>query len=159
MTSVRMGHGRIGWPLLVWLVAVFAAQVVVVTGKESESTASSSEIPKAEEPAKPVEPAEEEPAFLAAEKQTWGTYYDPKGQFCGQYDCYSIFGFDYEQGSPDEKEIIKRYRRLGRKWHPDKSKHPQAKERFVVSLSFHSRVAKGKSHNGISSDTHCAACM
>lgn len=82
----------------------------------------------------PPKVQEEEPAFLAAEPDQWGTYYDPQQEFCGKYDCYRILGFDYETfGSPDTKEITKRYRRMSRKWHPDKSKHPNAKERFVVS--------------------------
>lgn len=64
----------------------------------------------------------------------WGTYYDPKSIFCGKYDCYGILGFDYESFDkikPDKKIITKRYRALSRYWHPDKSKHPEAKERFV----------------------------
>jgi len=64
----------------------------------------------------------------------WGTYYDPKNIFCGKYDCYGILGFDYEsfeKEKPDKKIITKRYRSLSRHWHPDKSKHPEAKERFV----------------------------
>ena len=66
----------------------------------------------------------------------WGSYYDPKGEFCGKYDCYKILGFDFEEfGSnhPDRKEITQRYRSLSRAWHPDKSKHKNARERFVVS--------------------------
>jgi DnaJ family protein C protein 25 len=62
----------------------------------------------------------------------WGTYHDPKGVFCGKYDCYRILGFDYETfGSPDHKVITQHYRSLSREWHPDKSKHKDAKERFV----------------------------
>lgn len=78
--------------------------------------------------------AKEAPAFNAKEHTDWGTYYDPKSIFCGNFDCYKILGFDFEDyGSPDPKEITKRYRALGREWHPDKSKHKEAKERFVVS--------------------------
>merc|ERR1719464_1384858 len=64
----------------------------------------------------------------------WGTYYDPKNIFCGKYDCYGILGFDYEsfeKEKPTKKLITKRYRALSRYWHPDKSKHKEAKERFV----------------------------
>jgi DnaJ homolog subfamily C member 25 len=54
------------------------------------------------------------------------------GIFCGKYDCYKILGFDYETfGSPEQKIITQHYRTLSRHWHPDKSKHPEAKERFV----------------------------
>jgi len=63
----------------------------------------------------------------------WGTYYDPKNVFCGKFDCYGILGFDYESFAlekPTQKQITKRYRALSRHWHPDKSKHPEAKERF-----------------------------
>jgi DnaJ homolog subfamily C member 25 len=66
--------------------------------------------------------------------EDWGTYYDPKSIFCGDYDCYKILGFDYESFGkikPTTKEITKRYRRLSRVWHPDKSKHKNAKARFV----------------------------
>jgi len=64
----------------------------------------------------------------------WGTYYDPKSIFCGEYDCYGILGFDFESFNnekPTQKMITKRYRSLSRHWHPDKSKHKDAKERFV----------------------------
>mmetsp|Transcript_12265 Transcript_12265/g.28768 ORF Transcript_12265/g.28768 Transcript_12265/m.28768 type:complete len:408 (-) Transcript_12265:263-1486(-) len=63
----------------------------------------------------------------------WGSYYDPKNVFCGKFDCYGILGFDYESFAsekPTQKMITKRYRGLSRHWHPDKSKHPEAKERF-----------------------------
>jgi hypothetical protein len=68
--------------------------------------------------------------------EDWGTYYDPQNIFCGDFDCYKILGFDYESFGkkiPDTKVITKRYRALSREWHPDKSKHKHAKERFVVS--------------------------
>ena len=66
--------------------------------------------------------------------EDWGTYYDPKNIFCGQYDCYKILGFDYEsfgKNHPDTKVITKRFRKLSREWHPDKSSHTNAKEKFV----------------------------
>jgi hypothetical protein len=75
--------------------------------------------------------------FDANDHTDWGTYYDPKGVFCGKYDCYKILGFDFEEFGkqhPDRKEITQRFRSLSRAWHPDKSKHKDAKERFVVSL-------------------------
>jgi DnaJ domain len=74
--------------------------------------------------------------FDATDHTDWGTYYDPKGAFCGNYDCYKILGFDYEEFGkqhPDRKEITQRFRTLSRAWHPDKSKHKDAKDRFVVS--------------------------
>ena len=68
--------------------------------------------------------------------EDWGSYYDPQNIFCGNFDCYKILGFDYETYSyegkvPDRKLITKRYRQLSREWHPDKSKHKHAKQRFV----------------------------
>lgn len=67
--------------------------------------------------------------------EDWGSYYDPKNIFCGPYDCYKILGFDYEtyhaNAKPAKKQITQRYRKLSRAWHPDKSKFPNAKERFV----------------------------
>jgi DnaJ family protein C protein 25 len=66
--------------------------------------------------------------------ENWGTYYDPQNIFCGKFDCYKILGFDFEsfgKKHPDTKVITKRYRALSREWHPDKSKHKDAKNRFV----------------------------
>lgn len=75
--------------------------------------------------------------FNAKEHKNWGTYYDPQNVYCGDYDCYAILGFDYEEfgkTKPDTKEITKRYRSLSRHWHPDKNKAKDAKDRFVVSI-------------------------
>lgn len=72
----------------------------------------------------------------------WGTFYDPKGVFCGDYDCYKILGFDYTTfhvKKPSLKEITQSYRALSRAWHPDKNKRKGAKERFVVSIQIGSR--------------------
>jgi len=78
----------------------------------------------------------------------WGTYYDPKGIFCGEYDCYGILGFDYEKFNnekPTQKIITKRYRALSRHWHPDKSKHKDAKERFVKIARAYEVLTKDES--------------
>jgi len=78
--------------------------------------------------------APEKPKFNAKEHTEWGSYYDPQNVFCGQYDCYAILGFDYENfGQPPLKEITQRYRALSREWHPDKAKtnKKEAKDRFV----------------------------
>ena len=78
--------------------------------------------------------------FNAKDHTDWGSYYDPKNIFCGRYDCYKILGFDYEnygKEKPSTKIITKRYRALSREWHPDKSKHKDAKERFVVRTHHH----------------------
>ena len=75
--------------------------------------------------------------FNAEDHTDWGGYYDPQNVFCGKYDCYKILGFDFEDfgtAKPDTKVITKRYRSLSRVWHPDKSKHKDAKERFVVRM-------------------------
>lgn len=67
-------------------------------------------------------------------EKNWGTYYDPKGVFCGDYDCFKILGFCYEDWGktpPTTKEITQSYRRMGRVWHPDKNTMTGAKERFV----------------------------
>jgi len=66
----------------------------------------------------------------------WGTFYDPKGEFCGDYDCYKILGFNYEDyidspRGPPMKEITKNYRALSREWHPDKNQARGADEIFV----------------------------
>lgn len=99
-----------------------------VSAQEADTTTRDAGANQSDEPRVP----EDEPEFLKADPAQWGTYYDPQQEFCGQYDCYRILGFDFESfGSPDQKVITKRYRRLSRKWHPDKSKHTNAKERFV----------------------------
>lgn len=81
--------------------------------------------------AQPDAPATD--TFNAKEHMDWGSYYDPQNVFCGQYDCYAILGFDFENfGAPEKKEITKRYRALSREWHPDKNKgNKDAKDRFV----------------------------
>jgi len=67
----------------------------------------------------------------------WGTFYDPKNIFCGDDDCYKILGLDYfellDKKISDDllRTVTKRYRKLSRKWHPDKNKSKGAKERFV----------------------------
>ncbi|GKY99749.1 hypothetical protein MPSEU_000928800 [Mayamaea pseudoterrestris] len=117
-----------------WL--VIALTIVSAVTAEGE-TASSSASPPADSSSEGN--AESTPPKKAArtydfdiENTDWGTYHDPQGVFCGKYDCYKILGFDYENfGSPQQKIITQHYRSLSRHWHPDKSKHPEAKERFV----------------------------
>ena len=95
---------------------------------------SSEESTTTEEQQKKPEPPEDK--FDAEGHTDWGSYYDPQNIFCGKYDCYAILGFDYGEWAterPSTKQITKRYRALSRAWHPDKSKHKDAKERFVVS--------------------------
>lgn len=70
-----------------------------------------------------------------ASSDDWGSFYDPKNVFCGQYDCYKILGFDYfswGDDPPSLKDITKSYRSLSRQWHPDKNKAKGAREKFVV---------------------------
>ena len=67
-----------------------------------------------------------------------GTYYDPKKHFCGDSDCYKILGFNFEtwgRNPPSIKDITQSYRKLSRRWHPDKNKDKGAKGRFVVSFN------------------------
>lgn len=78
--------------------------------------------------------AEEEDVGFDPNNRDWGSYYDPQNVFCGKFDCYKILGFDYEsfgKNHPDRRKITKRFRKLSRAWHPDKSKHRDAKDRFV----------------------------
>ncbi|KAL7502009.1 hypothetical protein ACHAWX_000429 [Stephanocyclus meneghinianus] len=70
-----------------------------------------------------------------ASSDDWGSFYDPKNVFCGQYDCYKILGFDYfswGDDPPSLKDITKSYRSLSRQWHPDKNKAKGAREKFVA---------------------------
>jgi len=97
---------------------------------DDNSGSSSSDGPKVSRPLAKEVPMD---TFDATSHSDWGTYYDPKNVFCGKFDCYGILGFDYEsfdREKPTQKMITKRYRNLSRHWHPDKSKHPEAKERF-----------------------------
>ena len=109
-------------------------------GKENDGGASVSrkEVEEATvaEPPQPETEDLESSTFDVKNHVDWGSYYDPQNIFCGKYDCYRILGFDYDSfgtSIPDSKIITKRYRNLSREWHPDKSKHKNAKERFVVS--------------------------
>lgn len=100
-----------------------------------EATAPTTETTAAQDDqkAEAISDKKKKDTFNAA-NEDWGTYYDPQKIFCGKYDCYKILGFDYESfgaQKPDTKTITKRYRALSREWHPDKSKHKNAKERFV----------------------------
>lgn len=125
------------WVLLSMLLASGYAQDSSASAADTDSATPADEAtPPVNETTKPAEAfveEEEDPVYLEADPAQWGSYYDPQQEFCGKFDCYRILGFDYENfGSPDQKLITKRYRKLSRKWHPDKSKHPKAKERFVV---------------------------
>lgn len=106
-------------------------------GQEETTTATSSDSSSAstttEDKPKPP-PVDEEEDNFDPNNRDWGSYYDPQNIFCGKYDCYKILGFDYEsfgKNHPDTRKITKCFRKLSRAWHPDKSKHRDAKERFV----------------------------
>lgn len=113
--------------LLLWLIVVVAA-----TEGEGGGDDQTKEDEKAA-PKRKSEPVVVKDGF-DVENEDWGSYYDPQNVFCGKYDCYKILGFDYESFGrikPSTKEITQRYRQLSREWHPDKSKHKNAKARFV----------------------------
>jgi curved DNA-binding protein CbpA len=77
------------------------------------------------------------------EKLDWGTFYDPKEVFCGEFDCYKILGLDY-LNSPTSKEITQSFRSLSRRWHPDKNRKKGAKERFVKIKKAHEILSRKK---------------
>jgi DnaJ family protein C protein 25 len=107
---------------VVWAQETETANATAETGETANTTA---DAPKKQAPI--------DDGFDVA-NENWGSYYDPQGIFCGKFDCYKILGFDYEsfgKKHPDKKVITKRYRALSREWHPDKSKHADAKNRFV----------------------------
>jgi DnaJ family protein C protein 25 len=115
-------------------VLCFLLLLCSVTVWAQEETASAET--NASSPSDEAEPKKKEPVddgFDVA-NENWGTYYDPQNIFCGKFDCYKILGFDFEsfgKNHPDKKVITKRYRALSREWHPDKSKHKDAKNKFV----------------------------
>merc|ERR1719445_908985 len=102
--------------------------VTITSAQESKGSA------VVEEDSPPKKTKMPENASNADDDMDWGSFYDPKNIFCGEYDCYKILGFDYTTfhlKKPNNKEITKSYRKLSRRWHPDKNKEKGAKERFV----------------------------
>lgn len=73
----------------------------------------------------------------------WGTFYDPRGVFCGKNDCYKILGLDYDD-KPSRKEITKHFRSQSLIWHPDKNRNKGAKERFVKIKKAHEILVSTK---------------
>ena len=131
-------HNVISLLALVLSLGTFSNAIMMAHAQDAESTESSSPpvASSEQQQQQQASPTTPEDTFNVKEHMDWGTYYDPKNIFCGKYDCYRILGFDYEsygKEKPDTKLITKRYRALSREWHPDKSKHKDAKERFVVS--------------------------
>lgn len=127
---MRSSVGGRASKVLVLLVLALVSLASATEGGEG-ATASEATAPENATASKP--PVVVDPSFDAA-NENWGTYYDPQNIFCGKYDCYKILGFDYEsfgKNHPDKPVITKRYRALSREWHPDKSKHRDAKNRFV----------------------------
>jgi hypothetical protein len=116
------------------LLLLCALVVGMCNGEEASAEAAATETQDLKE----KEEAEEQARLYEATRtMDWGSYYDPKGEFCGSYDCYKILGIDYyetmENGAmPSRSEITKRYRKLSRAWHPDKNRMAGAKARFVV---------------------------
>mmetsp|Transcript_11411 Transcript_11411/g.20837 ORF Transcript_11411/g.20837 Transcript_11411/m.20837 type:complete len:403 (-) Transcript_11411:981-2189(-) len=115
------------------LLLLCALVVGMCNGEEASAEAAATETQDLKE----KEEAEEQARLYEATRtMDWGSYYDPKGEFCGSYDCYKILGIDYyetmENGAmPSRSEITKRYRKLSRAWHPDKNRMAGAKARFV----------------------------
>ena len=126
------------------VVCLIAATGIVVADDEAspppkDDAKAQSETKTDNRQARPLAKEIPQDTFDVKSHFNWGTYYDPKNVFCGKYDCYGILGFDYEsfdKEKPTQKMITKRYRALSRHWHPDKSKHPEAKERFQVRCVF-----------------------
>jgi DnaJ family protein C protein 25 len=123
--------------LVVSILAVMQSSVVLAEDGASPNAEGSTGTEEENMTTPPKEPKVVDSDFNVKDHLDWGTYYDPQNIFCGKYDCYKILGLDYEEydakKKPDKQIITKRYRALSREWHPDKSKHKNAKERFVVS--------------------------
>jgi DnaJ homolog subfamily C member 25 len=120
----------------VLLTTTLRVSSVVSAAQDDPSNATSDEASAAanEESAPKEATKQRKKLDFDVDNEDWGTYYDPQNVFCGKFDCYRILGFDYETYGtvkPSTKEITQRYRQLSRAWHPDKSKHKHAKERFV----------------------------
>jgi DnaJ family protein C protein 25 len=127
-----MKRGRLSarWLVLCALMLALSAEMTVCAAEEEEALTPPKE--SATDAAKPAKTDKTDE--FDASSEDWGSYYDPQAIFCGKFDCYKILGFDYESyrsAKPDKKVITQRYRKLSREWHPDKSKHKNAKDRFV----------------------------
>jgi hypothetical protein len=150
MWTKRSLVGLLLWSAVVWsnnsasnvmadedVLAEVLEEEVVQAAVEEENQGQSPPVAETTDEASPKvkEEVKAEIPFNVRDHTDWGSYYDPQNIFCGKFDCYKILGFDYESfGSnrPNTKVITKRYRNLSREWHPDKSKHKDAKNRFVV---------------------------
>lgn len=108
--------------------AIFAQTMIILTTTavvSGEATDETTTTATTED--KPPPPGDEE-------ELDWGSFYDPKEIFCGKYDCYKILGFDYttfDSNRPSLKNITQSYRKLSRRYHPDKNKEKGSKELFV----------------------------
>ena len=100
---------------------------------ESKTSVIAEDVPLDSEKTAEEIPKPAENASTSEEDVDWGTFYDPKDVFCGEFDCYKILELDYLD-NPTSKEITKKFRALSRIWHPDKNQQKGAKERFVVSI-------------------------
>lgn len=102
---------------------------VLVTRASEEAT------PDDQEKTEPKKPEQQQ--GYDYDNLEWGTFYDPKEIFCGDFDCYKILGLDYydyvgKNFTEDNlKHLTKKYRTLSRRWHPDKNKRKDAEDRFV----------------------------
>jgi len=105
--------------------------VVLLSSVSGSQENNEDEVPNKTTTAKPTKNNPDTESFPEKE---WGTYYDPKKHFCGDSDCYKILGFNFEtwgKNPPSIKDITQSYRKLSRRWHPDKNKDKGAKGRFV----------------------------
>lgn len=149
---LRRRHYCLRWVFLCVALAILSI-VIREAGAAEEDTVKADESPPTAQEAVPPPTAQEavpDPDMdgFDAANEDWGSYYDPKNVFCGQFDCYKILGFDYEsfgKSPPDTKVITKRYRKLSREWHPDKSKHKNAKNRFVKIARAYEVLTSNKS--------------
>lgn len=131
-TPMRRWWGVVTAVLLLLASMMIIVSPVVTNAAEAEGTAKTEETSTTTATTSTTTTPDDNDDDFDVSNSDWGSYYDPKNIFCGPYDCYQILGFDYETfGQPAKKQITQRYRKLSRAWHPDKSKFPNAKERFV----------------------------
>jgi N-acetylmuramoyl-L-alanine amidase CwlA len=123
MTSAtrRMGSCRICYRLLfVWLAVFCSAQLVMVASQDDEQAnempTRSSTTTEAEESQQTAtsnnervlkQPMveEKEPVFLAADPSTWGSHYDPKGEFCGHTIVTAFLGLIMKWEVPTKRKL------------------------------------------------------
>ncbi|XP_064635088.1 dnaJ homolog subfamily C member 25 homolog [Lineus longissimus] len=69
--------------------------------------------------------------FLLASLSISPSYAQVEGIYCGKENCYDVLGMTRDNS---KSEIMKAYRKLARKWHPDRHKTEEAKNEAAAKF-------------------------